>query len=92
MATLIGAIMAHSVTEAGTDPFEEGHASRKIAAALEQLSACQRAVFVLFELEGISGKEIAQILECPEATVFRRLHDARKLFVEAIEAGGGRTQ
>ncbi len=92
VATLLGAIMAHSATDAGSDPFEEGHASRQIAAALEQLKDCQRVVFVLFELEGISGKEIAEVLECPEATVFRRLHEARKRFIEAIEAQGGRTQ
>jgi RNA polymerase sigma-70 factor, ECF subfamily len=89
VATFLSAIMARSVTEAGTDPFEEGQASRQIAAALEQLKDSQRVVFVLFELEGISGKEIAEILECPEASVFRRLHEARKRFVEAIEARAG---
>ena len=92
VATLLGAIMAHTVTEVGSDPLDEGHASKQIAAALDRLTACQRSVFVLFELEGISGKEIAEILECPEATVFRRLHEARKRFIEAIETRGGRTQ
>ena len=92
VATLLSAIMAHTVTEAGTEPFEEGCASRQIAAALEQLKDCHRVVFVLFELEGVAGKEIAQILECPEATVFRRLHEARKRFIEVIEAQGRQAQ
>jgi DNA-directed RNA polymerase specialized sigma24 family protein len=44
-------------------------------------------VFVLFELEGLSGKDIAEIVDRPEATVFRRLHDARKRFTQALEEG-----
>jgi DNA-directed RNA polymerase specialized sigma24 family protein len=43
----------------------------------------------LFELEGIAGKDVAAMLGCPEATVFRRLHHARKRFTRAIEAAGG---
>jgi len=86
VASLLGTIMANRVVESGSEPFEEGQASRRIAAALEQLSERQRVAFVLFELEGLSGKDVARVLDCPEATVFRRLHDARNRFVEAIEA------
>jgi len=42
-------------------------------------------VFVLFELEGVSGKDIAEIIGRPQATVFRRLHAARKRFKAALE-------
>jgi len=66
---------------------DETAAYRKIGRALESLSEPERVVFVLFELEGISGKDIARIVGSPEATVFRRLHDARKRFIEAIETG-----
>jgi RNA polymerase sigma-70 factor (ECF subfamily) len=68
-------------------PFEERQASRQLAQALKQLSEAERVVFVLFELEGLSGKEIATIIDRPEATVFRRLHDARKRFTAAVEEG-----
>jgi RNA polymerase sigma factor (sigma-70 family) len=62
-------------------------ASLQLARAMERLSEAERVVFVLFELEGLSGKAIAEVIERPEATVFRRLHDARKRFTAALEEG-----
>jgi RNA polymerase sigma-70 factor, ECF subfamily len=88
VASLIGGLLSHSVSESVAHPFEEGQATRAIAGALEKLTEAERVVFVLFELEGVPGKEIATILECPEATVFRRLHHARKRFVDAVESRG----
>lgn len=66
---------------------EEG-ARRRIEAALSQLSEGERSVFVLYEMEGLSGKRIAEIVGCPEATVFRRLHYARQTFRRALGAPG----
>lgn len=68
-------------------PLDEGQASRQLAKAIERLSEAERVVFVLFELEGLSGQEIADIIERPQATVFRRLHDARKRFTAALQEG-----
>lgn len=56
--------------------------------ALGCLTELERATFVLFELEGVSGTEIAKISECPEATVWRRLHDARKKFRAHVREHG----
>lgn len=56
------------------------HAERLLRAALGKLTALEREAFVLYELEGQSGPELAAIFRCPEATVYRRLHDARKKF------------
>jgi RNA polymerase sigma-70 factor (ECF subfamily) len=50
----------------------------KFNEALQKLSARHRAVVVLHEVDQLSLVEIAQILECPEATVRSRLHYARK--------------
>jgi RNA polymerase sigma-70 factor (ECF subfamily) len=44
---------------------------------LNGLPAEQRAAFVLFELEGISGAEIAQLQQVPINTVWARIHRAR---------------
>jgi RNA polymerase sigma-70 factor (ECF subfamily) len=63
----------------------EAQARRKIERALSSLSEKQRAVFVLYELENVPGKQIAEILRCPEATVWRRLHEARKSFMTAMD-------
>lgn len=49
-------------------------------AALEQLDLDQRAVFTLFELEGMSGQSIAELLEIPLGTAYSRLRLARVAF------------
>jgi RNA polymerase sigma-70 factor, ECF subfamily len=63
-------------------------ARRKVQAALDTLKPPERLVFVLYEFEGQSGEQIAKIAECPVATVWRRLHYARKAFNAAVAAGG----
>jgi RNA polymerase sigma-70 factor (ECF subfamily) len=65
--------------------FGEAQARRTIERALAGLSEKLRAVFVLYELENVPGKQIAEILRCPEATVWRRLHEARRSFVTAMD-------
>jgi RNA polymerase sigma-70 factor (ECF subfamily) len=64
---------------------QAAEAERLLQAALNQLTALEREAFVLYELEGQSGAELAVIFGCPEATVYRRLHDARKKFQAFIE-------
>jgi RNA polymerase sigma-70 factor (ECF subfamily) len=48
-----------------------------IAAAVEGLAADFRVVFVLYELHGLSYRDIAQALELDAGTVKSRLHRAR---------------
>jgi len=67
-------------------PLSEASARRRIEKALAALPEGERSVFVLYEMEGLSGKRIAEIVEIPEATVFRRLHYARRTFREALGA------
>lgn len=45
----------------------------------------KRVVYVLFEIEGKSGEEIAELLEVPVATVWTRLHHARRELAKALE-------
>ena len=45
----------------------------------EQLTEKQRAVFVLRELEGLSSREVAEIVGCRESTVRNHLFNSRKL-------------
>ncbi|MES1176155.1 MAG: sigma-70 family RNA polymerase sigma factor [Myxococcales bacterium] len=59
---------------------------RRVESALASLSEGERAVFVLYEMEGLPGKRIAEIVASPEASVWRRLHDARRSFRRALEA------
>lgn len=64
--------------------------------ALEQVQRCldgldleHRAVFVLFELEGEPCSGIATALGIPIGTVYSRLHNARKKFLDAWALNGG---
>jgi RNA polymerase sigma factor (sigma-70 family) len=52
--------------------------------ALEELPAAFREVLVLLELEGLSYKQIADVLEIPVGTVMSRLARARHRFRESL--------
>ncbi len=52
--------------------------------ALDRMTPESRAVFVLFEMEGLTGKEIAAITGTSQPAVFRRLYEARRLFREVL--------
>jgi RNA polymerase sigma-70 factor, ECF subfamily len=54
--------------------------ARVVHETLARLAYKHRTVLVLYEMEGLSGKEIAESLSIPEATVWTRLHHARKAF------------
>ena len=47
------------------------------------MSMEQRAVFVLFELEGMSTAEVAEAVGCPLGTVYSRLRLGRLAFQRA---------
>jgi RNA polymerase sigma-70 factor (ECF subfamily) len=59
-----------------------------VAHALSKLSARKREVLVLFELQGLTGPEIAQAVGCPLKTVWTRLHHARKAFESQVRRDG----
>jgi RNA polymerase sigma-70 factor (ECF subfamily) len=52
---------------------------------LAELDPEQRAVFVMFEVEAMSGKAIAELLDVPLGTVHSRLHAARKALLAVLE-------
>jgi RNA polymerase sigma factor (sigma-70 family) len=64
----------------------EDSARRRIEKALEVLSERERSALVLYDMEGLSGRQVAETLRCTEATLWRRLHYARKKFIAALEA------
>ena len=57
---------------------------RRITAALETLPEHHRAIIMLSDLEGLSYREIADVLNIPMGTVMSRLHNARKKLRSAL--------
>ena len=67
--------------EVAKDPFSDVHDRQlreKLLSAISDLTPEHKAVIVLRTLEGLSYKDIGEILGCSEGTVMSRLHYARK--------------
>jgi RNA polymerase sigma-70 factor (ECF subfamily) len=62
----------------------EGERQRLVEGILAKMSDARRTTFVLFEIEGYSGEEIADIQSLPLNTVWTRLHHARKDFIRMV--------
>jgi RNA polymerase sigma-70 factor (ECF subfamily) len=58
----------------------------QLDAALESLESSDREVFVLYEIEGFTGAEIAEHLGVPRGTVASRLRRGREDFKRAVRA------
>ncbi len=77
----------------GPEEVARGRATRvKIREALDALPPDYRLAVELADLEGLSYKEIAEIMECPVGTVMSRIYRGRKalhklLFGHAVELG-----
>ena len=67
------------------DDYARSQARELLASLLDVLDSDKRAVFVLYELEELSMKEVAEAVGCPLQTAYSRLHAARKLILEAAE-------
>jgi RNA polymerase sigma-70 factor, ECF subfamily len=68
--------------------WEANEAQAFVHGLLAKLSPKKRDVFALFELEGMKGEAIAELLGIGEGTVWTRLHHARKDF-EALARKAG---
>jgi len=56
----------------------------RIVRALATLSEPHRAIIMLSDLEGLSYREIAEVLNIPMGTVMSRLHNARRRLRDAL--------
>jgi len=74
--------------EPGRGPAEEQElreAQRSLRLILERMREKHRAAFVLFEIEGYTGEEIAELQGAPVATIFTRLYHARREFAAIVK-------
>ena len=75
----------------GVEPEAEVDRSRlivRLEQAIAALDDAKRDVFVLFELQELSMKEVADTVGCPVQTAYARLYAARRAIAEAIGEGG----
>ena len=75
------------LVEPSRDPAEQQElreAQETLRLILNRMREKHRTAFVLFELEGYTGEEIALLEGAPVSTVFTRLYHARKEFAAII--------
>lgn len=77
-----------TLPDGGENPagaLEHKQKQRILMTILSKMHEDRRAAFVLFEIDGLTGEEIARIQSVPVATVWWRVHMARKEFVALAE-------
>jgi len=77
----------HSIPDSRTEPsarVARDERQRVVHEAIQQLSAEYRLVLVLYDLNGFSYKETAQVLGIPVGTVKSRLNRARNALKEVL--------
>jgi RNA polymerase sigma-70 factor (ECF subfamily) len=75
--------------EVARDPFSDVHdreLREKLLSAINDLTPEHKAVIILRTVEGLSYKDIGEILGCSEGTVMSRLHYARKKLQQKLSA------
>ena len=80
-------VIAAAGSDRRADPEQaaaRAEAAQIVQGFLDSLDEERRVVFVLGELEGFSGTEIAQALDINRNTVYTRLRAARRLFAEWV--------
>jgi RNA polymerase sigma-70 factor (ECF subfamily) len=66
------------------EDLERREASRTVYRVLDQMSERSRTLIILFELDGKSGEEIAELTGQKVGTVWVALHRAREQFLERL--------
>ncbi len=61
--------------------------TRELYRALDRLEDRDRTVLILFEIEGVGGQEIAQLMGARVGTVWTWLHRARAKLLQQLEKG-----
>ncbi len=69
------------------DPRERLDARLLLNALLDKLDVDKRTVIVLYEIEGLEMKEVAEVVGCPLQTAYSRLHAARRLLEKELSMG-----
>jgi RNA polymerase sigma-70 factor (ECF subfamily) len=72
----------------GEQGVERSRKLELLQAALESMTEQQRETFILFELEQLTAREIAEQLQLPEAAIVSRVRRGRAAFASFVESQG----
>jgi RNA polymerase sigma-70 factor (ECF subfamily) len=85
--SLFGRSESERVAPAPDGEYESREAQAYVGGVLAKMAPKKREVFALYELEGLSGEEIAERIGCKVDTVWSRLHYARADFERLARKG-----
>jgi RNA polymerase sigma-70 factor (ECF subfamily) len=84
-AALAGLLRREPPEDTVPAPFTSDRTIHELAkGALDRMDADQRLAFVLFEIEGLTGREAAEIAGKTLPAMFRRLYEAQRIFSETL--------
>jgi RNA polymerase sigma-70 factor (ECF subfamily) len=69
----------------GLEPDTSAESRAFVQQLLAELDEDKRNVLVLYEIEGFTMREVAEVVGCPLQTAYSRLHAARELLQASIE-------
>lgn len=75
--TSMARLLASESSGRPDDQAAQQQAMVRLQAGVDSLPEILRIVFTLCDIEGLKGVEVGRILEVPEGTIWRRLHEAR---------------
>lgn len=73
---------------AGSEPTPQAELRRELSTLLERLDDERREVVVLYEIEGFTMKEVAELVGCPLQTAYSRLYSAREQLLAIAKSRG----
>jgi RNA polymerase sigma-70 factor (ECF subfamily) len=77
-------VSSKAVVQSPLDALEAKERRALVESLVARMSEKRRVVFALFELDGLTGEEIADMLEVPLNTVWTRLYHARRDFLSSL--------
>lgn len=86
--SLNGPQLPRTTPAQGEHGVERARKLQLLHAALESMTEQQRETFILFELEQLTAREIAEQLALPEAAVVSRVRRARVAFAKSLKQQG----
>jgi RNA polymerase sigma-70 factor (ECF subfamily) len=85
---IVGLAEEAPVVESPARMVEARQKLRRVYSVLDELPEKQRAALILFEIEGLSGEEIAAVMDMKLPAVWVLLHRARQSFQSRFERDG----